>query len=408
MTERANARDDGAMDALADARWRLPLAGAVALMLGIGFGRYIFTPLITPMVEHGWFSAHETAQLGAINLLGYLIGALGAHRYAVWLGPRRAIASCLIALIVSLVACMVETPLWHYGFWRLVAGAAAATLAIVVTPAIMSRMGPADRPAASALIFTGMGVGTMSVALVVPTLVGFGIGVIWITAAATGALLSLWSWIAVWRHLPAEAAPSDSATVLSAGQATPWLVISLVIVAYGLSSAGYVPHSLYWVDYIARELGRGLAAGNHYWLLLGLGGVIGPALGGLAARWLGFAAALIGAFALMAGAVALPLVVVHPVALALSSLLVGTMIPAIITLTAGTVHALSPPARQRQIWGWATVSFAATQALGGFAMARLYGATGSYRITIAAGAALLVMALICAIAGGVGARRWIG
>jgi MFS family permease len=110
----------------------------------------------------------------------------------------------------------------------------------------------------------------------------------------------------------------------------------------------------------------------------------------------------------MAGAVALPLILVHPAALALSSLLVGTMVPAIITLTAGTVHVLSPPARQRQIWGWATLSFAATQAVGGFAMARLYGATGSYRATIAAGAALLVVALACAIAGGVGARRHMG
>jgi len=400
MSERA--------DALADARWRLPLAGAVALMLGVGFGRYIFTPLITPMVENGWFTAHETAELGAINLLGYLLGAIGAHRYAGWLGPRRAIASCLIALVVSLVVCMFESPLLFYGFWRLLAGAAAATLTIVVTPAIMSRMQAADRPAASAIIFTGMGVGTMGVALVVPRLVDFGIGAIWAAAAAVGALLSLWSWLAVWRHLPGEAAPVEATPEPGAANTTPWLVIGLLIVAYGLSSAGYVPHSLYWVDYIARELGRGLAAGNHYWLLLGFGGVIGPAFGGLAARWFGFAAALIVAFALMAGAVALPLILVHPAALALSSLLVGTMVPAIITLTAGTVHVLSPPARQRQIWGWATLSFAATQAVGGFAMARLYGATGSYRATIAAGAALLVVALACAIAGGVGARRRMG
>lgn len=403
MSERA----DAPVDALADARWRLPLAGAIALMLGVGFGRYIFTPLITPMVENGWFTAHETAQLGAINLLGYLIGAIGAHRYAGWLGPRGAIASCLIALVASLAACMFESPLLFYGFWRLLAGAAAATLTIVVIPAIMSRMAAADRPAASAIIFTGMGVGTMGVALVVPSLVGFGIGAIWLAAAAVGALLSIWSWIAIWRHLPADVA-AESAPATQTGQTTPWLVIGLVIVAYGLSSAGYVPHSLYWVDYIARELGRGLAAGNRYWLLLGFGGVIGPALAGLAARGLGFAAALIVAFALMAGAVALPLVVVQPAALALSSLLVGTMVPAIITLTAGTVHALSPPARQRQIWGWATVSFAATQAVGGFAMARLYGATGSYRATIAAGAGLLVVALACAIAGGVGARRRMG
>ena len=80
------------------------------------------------------------------------------------------------------------------------------------------------------------------------------------------------------------------------------------------------------------------------------------------------------------------------------------MVPGIITLTAGTVHALSPVARQRQIWGWATLAFAATQAIGGFAMARLYALAGSYATTIAVGAMLLFVATICALLGAVGAR----
>ena len=80
------------------------------------------------------------------------------------------------------------------------------------------------------------------------------------------------------------------------------------------------------------------------------------------------------------------------------------MVPAIITLTAGTVHALSPAARQRQIWGWATLSFATTQAIGGFAMARLYVVADSYATTIAVGAAILLVATICALFGAIGAR----
>ena len=386
--------------------WRLPLAGAVALLLGVGFGRYVFTPLITPLVESGWFTAEQTARLGAINLLGYLIGAAGANRYAGWLGPRRAIASCLIALVISLVACAWPWAMIVYGFWRLIAGAAAATLTIVVTPAIMARMPAARRPLASATIFTGIGVGTMGVSLLVPRLASAGIGATWLATAGVGAVLAWISWLGVWRHLPAEAAPGDdtAAAPSSAGH-TPWVLIGLVVAAYGLSAAGYVPHSLYWVDYIARELGRGLEAGNRYWLLLGLGGVIGPALAGITARWLGFERALVAAFVLMTLATALPLALTGIAGLGLSSLVVGAMVPAIITLTAGTVHALSPVARQRQIWGWATLSFAATQAVGGFAMARLYAFAGSYATTIAAGAVILVVATGCSLAGAIGARR---
>ena len=384
--------------------WRLPLAGAVALLLGVGFGRYVFTPLITPLVEAGWFTAEQTARLGAINLLGYLLGAAGANRYAGWLGPRRAIASCLVALVISLAACAWPWGMVGYGFWRFVAGAAAATLTIVVTPAIMARMPEARRPAASATIFTGIGVGTMGVSLIVPWLADVGVAATWLATAVVGAILAWVSWVGVWRYLPAEAAAGDEPVAHASAATTPWLIIGLVLVAYGLSSAGYVPHSLYWVDYIARELDRGSQAGNHYWLLLGFGGVSGPLLGGVAARGVGFAWALVAAFVLMTLATALPLAFVGPVGLSLSSLIVGAMVPAIITLTAGTVHALSPAARQRQIWGWATLSFATTQAIGGFAMARLYVVADSYATTIAVGAAILLVATICALFGAIGAR----
>ena len=109
-------------------------------------------------------------------------------------------------------------------------------------------------------------------------------------------------------------------------------------------------------------------------------------------------ASLVIAFAAMTAATALPLVSSAAPALGVSSLVVGAMVPAIITLTAGVVVELSPAVRRQQIWGWATLSFALTQTIGGFGMSRLYAATGSYLDTIAAGALLLVVGTICVIA----------
>ena len=376
---------------------RLALAGAVALLLGIGLGRYAFTPLIPSLVAAGWFSAEQTAELGAINLLGYLFGAASADRLSRALGTRRVIGGALALLTLSLFACALPAGMLWYGLWRLVAGWAAATLTIVVTPAVMARMPVARRPAASAAVFTGMGVGTITASLLVPLLADAGIGATWIAVGLVAAVLGAWSWYRVWRHLPrGRAAPA--AVEDDAAGPVPWLAIGLIVTAYGLNSAGYVPHSLYWVDYIARELGRGLAVGNGYWLLLGVGGVIGPGLAGLAAGRLGFRRALVIAFAAMTAATALPLVSSAAPAPGVSSLVVGAMVPAIITLTAGVVVELSPAARRQQIWGWATLSFALTQTIGGFGMSRLYAATGSYLDTIAAGALLLVVGTICVIA----------
>jgi len=378
--------------------WQLPVAGAVALLLGIGLGRYVFTPLITPLIEQGWFSAEQTARLGAINLLGYLIGAAVANSLGRMLGLRRTIATALVVITISLFACMWNAGMLWYGLWRLLAGVAAATLTIMVTPAIMVRTRAAARPLASALIFTGIGIGTIASSLIVPWLAAAGIAVTWAAVGLVAAVLGAWSWWAVWRDL-APLGTDGAADGKDDDSNVPWLALGFILAAYGLNSMGYVPHSLYWVDYIARELGAGLATANRYWLLLGIGGVMGPAMAGVAARWIGFRPALVMAFALMTGAVTLPLLSSATWALAVSSWFVGAMVPAIITLTAGTVVELSPPARSQQIWGWVTFSFAITQAIGGFGMAELYALTGSYRATIAAGAVLLCLGWVCAALG---------
>ena len=396
MIDRAPAADPG---------WRLPLAGAVALLLGVGLGRYAFTPLITPLVEQHWFSDAQTARLGAINLLGYLCGAATAHRIGRRFGERRTIAVCLATVVASLFACALDWGMVWYAPWRLVAGWAAATLTIVVTPAIMARMPARARPRSSAVIFTGIGVGTIASSLIVPWLADAGIAAAWCAVGVVGGLLAAWSWFAVWRSVPDLPASETRRAHTGTTAAAPWLAITLIVVAYGLSSAGYVPHSLYWVDYIARELGRGLGSGSAYWLLLGIGGVVGPAAAGVTAARLGFRPALIAAFVLMTAATALPLASTQPWALTLSSLFVGAMVPAIITLTAGVVVDLVPTGRQQQIWGWATLSFAATQAVGGFVMARLYAQIGRYIDLIGMGAAILVIGCACAIAGAVAGAR---
>ena len=384
---------------------QLPLAGAVALLLGVGLGRYAFTPLITPLVEQHWFSDAQTARLGAINLLGYLCGAATAHRIGRHFGERRTIAVCLATVVASLFACALDWGMAWYAPWRLVAGWAAATLTIVVTPAIMARMPARARPRSSAVIFTGIGVGTIASSLIVPWLADAGIAAAWCAVGVVGGLLAAWSWFAVWRSVPDLPASETRRAHTGTTAAAPWLAITLIVVAYGLSSAGYVPHSLYWVDYIARELGRGLGSGSAYWLLLGIGGVVGPAAAGVTAARLGFRPALIAAFVLMTAATALPLASTQPWALTLSSLFVGAMVPAIITLTAGVVVDLAPTGRQQQIWGWATLSFAATQAVGGFVMARLYAQIGRYIDLIGMGAAILVIGCACAIAGAVAGAR---
>ena len=83
-------------------------------------------------------------------------------------------------------------------------------------------------------------------------------------------------------------------------------------VEYGLNALALVPHMVFLVDFVARGLGQGIAAGSHYWVLYGIGAIVGPLLTGHLADRAGFGPALRVAFLIEAVAVLLPAVSTAP------------------------------------------------------------------------------------------------
>lgn len=365
------------------------------MLLGVGMARFAYTPLVPALIQAGWFSAHAAVYLGAINLLGYLFGAALAHRATLVFGVRTALAVCLMVTVMSFYACALDGGVLWYGFWRLACGVTGAMLVVIGAPAALSRVAVGERARTSALVFTGIGVGVMASGTLVPWLAAAGVTATWLALAALATLFAAWSWLAVWRHLtplPATSVRED------ADDRVPMVAVLLVIVAYGLDAVGFVPHMLFWVDYIARQLGRGLAVGSAYWVVFGLGAISGPLIAGSLASRLSFRPSLALALAVKALAVALPLLSSRPSALAVSSFLVGMLVPATVALTSGSIAALSTPARQQQLWGWATLSFALAQAIAAYGMSWGYQQLGDYRPMFGVAAAALILACLCAIA----------
>ena len=85
-------------------------------------------------------------------------------------------------------------------------------------------------------------------------------------------------------------------------------------------------------------------------------------------------------------------------ALGLSSFLVGLLIPGTVTLTSGSIAALTPAARQQQFWGWATLGFALAQAVGAYGMSWGYERLGSYLPLFGLACVALVLATLSAAA----------
>jgi len=165
---------------------------------------------------------------------------------------------------------------------------------------------------------------------------------------------------------------------------------------------------IFLVDFIARGLGQGLNSGAEYWVLFGLGAIVGPLLSGHLADRTGFGPALRLAYLIEAVAVALPAFAPGPFWLIISSVVVGAFTPGIVPLVLGRVHELlkHQPAAQKGAWSRATTSFAILQALAAYCMSFLLVRSGEdYLLLFALGAGALVLALCIDLVVGVTVPR---
>jgi len=386
--------------------WSATLAGLAALLVGIGLARFAYAPLLPAVIAAGWFTAGEAAYLGAANLAGYVVGALGARRLA---GGREASAGRVRAVLrwtMVVAALTFPASAWPAPFawvfaWRVVSGIAGGVLMVLAAPVVLAAVPAARRGFAGGLVFTGVGLGIAASGTLVPVLLAHGLALAWLGLG----LLALALALATWRAWPAEA-PAEAPGV-SPGEAPPprpagrfpvaWSgALAALLAGYALNAAGLVPHMVFLVDFVARGLGHGIVAGSAHWVLFGLGAAAGPVLLGALADRIGFRSALSLAFAVQAIAVAAPALDHGAVPLALSSLVVGAFVPGIVPLVLGRVGELTrgEPAARQAAWGLATTAFALGQASAAFALSWLYAATGAYPPLFLAGAGLLVLALV--------------
>jgi len=371
--------------------WALVLAGAVAVIVGLGFARFSYSTLIPGMIDAGWFSAGQTAHLGAANLLGYLFGALSASSLATRIGVGATLRIALVAVVLSFFLCAFPAPFsWFFG-WRLLAGWAGAVLMVVAPSTVLALTPAARRPMAAAWIFSGIGVGILAAALLMPVILKLGVSWGWLALGVVSLMLTLGSWQRWSRRRIAADVPGHAPPVSVAVPATALLAIA----AYGLSAFGFVPHTLFWVDFIARERGFGMEVASLQWALFALGAIAGPFAAGWLARRSGWfvallLVALIKALVLFLSAGGNWLWLVG-----LCSLLAGGLAPAMVSLTSGYVTSLVNLSAHRRVWGWATAAFAVSQAVAAQGMAALYSVLGTYvPLFLIGGVALLAGALL--------------
>jgi predicted MFS family arabinose efflux permease len=373
------------------ASWRPVLAGLCATLVGIGLARFAYTPLIPALIAAHWFSPSATVYLGAANLAGYLGGALLARPIAARAGAAATLRGMMVAASAAFFACAFPLSFGWFFVWRFASGISGGALMALAAPVVIRHVEPSRRGLASGAIFTGVGLGIAASGTLVPLLMHAGLAQTWFGLGAVALLLTAISWGGWPREQLPETHHQPSVPP------SPRSGLVALYVEYGLNAIGLVPHMIFLVDFVARGLGRGLVAGAQYWVLFGIGAMLGPLASSRLADRIGFASALRCAFALQAGLVALLAFSASPISLSISSIVVGAMVPGVVPLVLGRVHELIPHGadQQRKAWGLCTTAFALGQAAAAYGFSFIFAHTeDAYRVLFALGAAALAAALV--------------
>ncbi len=356
------------------------LAGGAATASGNGLARFAYVPLFPAMVQAGWVDGGQAGILGAVALAGYLFGTLAGGRVARGLGVPRTLDLGMALVVLSLAACAWNGGFWWLVVWRGLAGIAGGLLMALAGPATLASVPPERRGAAGGIVIAGVGLGLSGGALLVPAMLPMGLAATWLATA--GAVLALW--LLAHRFWPdMRVAPSTQA-------APPRAVVLLV--TYGLHSAGMVPPMIYLADLAARGLGLGVTAGAIAWLLFGLGGMIGGILSGRVADRMGSRPTLLVWIFIQVVALSLCLAP-YPGLVLPAAAIAGFSAMGTTTVTLTVCREFAPLASVA-LWVRCTAIFGIVQTAVAFALAALFAATGeSHFAVFAAGVGFSVGAL---------------
>ena len=374
---------------------RAALAGLAALALGMGIGRFAYTPLLPALIDEAGLSLRAAGYIASANFAGYLIGALAASRVP---ATRRRTAFALaigLSVLTTFSVAVLESA-WLLALASALSGVASAFVMVQGSAIVLDVLSAHRRPGLFAALYAGVGGSIALTAVIVEIMTRAGISGAG-TWAALGLASALLAWPALGLRDPGRAdapAPAASSTGPPAGardRALRWLLL-----AYGGLGFGYVITATFVVvmvrsrpDWKPYEMLVwcivGLAAAPSNWLWQRLSDRAGP--------W----TAMIAAYLLEAVGVVAAALGEHLLAIFLGALLLGGTFMAITALGLTTARGLSGGA-SAQVVGRMTAAFGLGQILGPAIGGWLADRTGSFVApSLLAAAALVACAGLLAV-----------
>ncbi len=365
------------------------LGGLIALAAALGVGRFVYTPILPPMMQALGLGQSAAGLIASANFLGYLLGAL----LAAWPklpGCRRTwlLGSLLLSAVTTAGMGGVSTTALFL-LLRFVGGGASAVVLVLASALVLENLAESQRPGLAALHFAGVGTGVAVSAMLVAVLQSAGQNwrSLWI-ANGSVALLAAFAAVPLLRERRARI----EQTRLSPAQPLDSRLLRL-IVAYGLFGFGYVITATFIV-----AIGRGAPATRALepviWIVFGLAAAPSVAIWTRIAARLGVPAAF--ALASVAEACGVLASVVWPseTGLCFAAILVGGTFMGLTALGLIRARALASGDPRRAL-ALMTAAFGLGQIIGPAFAGALSDRLGGFAIpSVAAASALLISAAL--------------
>lgn len=365
------------------------LGGSTALAAALGVGRFVYTPILPPMVEALGLSKSAAGLIASANFLGYLIGALVVAT-PILPGSRRLwLLGALVVSAITTGAMGLAHALIPFLALRFVGGAASAFVLVLASALVLERLAELGRAGLSSLYFAGVGIGIAVSATLVAAMLQAGSS--WQSLWLASGALSLVATPVV-AVLLRERAMSPRAANNEAEETAGRNLLRL-IVAYGLFGFSYVITATFLVA-IVRSTPTIRPLEPVIWVVFGLAAAPSVAFWLRIATPVGIPRAFALACLIEAAGVAASVVWPSASGIFLAAILVGGTFMGLTALGLMRARALAT-ANSRRALAYMTSAFGLGQIIGPAFAGMLSDRLGSFTVpSIIAAIALLAAALL--------------
>ena len=245
------------------------LAGIIALIVGVGVARFVFTSLLPFMLED-FLSITYAGILASVNFVGYLSGSI----FAVFIKDINAkVKYFRLGMVICVTTTLILGITTNETIWfisRIVAGFGSAMALVVGSAIVMSKLDFQDKTKAMGIHFSGIGFSILVTDLISRTVLSFGGSWqnSWIVLTLFGATAAVYSVYI----LSFDKKVQQDVVKHKFDKSIFSCFVIILILAYFTEGVGFVVQGTFLPD-IINSLEGLEGYGSFTWTIVGLAGI---------------------------------------------------------------------------------------------------------------------------------------